>query len=80
MESYQPEHKYFVAMCYQSPNGGYLSYAENEASKIHIKAETEEDAWIIVAEREQVDSEIPLEDRWGIFSSTKETYLNSKTK
>lgn len=57
----------FIASCFIAPSGRFLSLAENHRYTSEIYAEDEEDAWEQVAELEQVDSEIPISDRWGLY-------------
>lgn len=59
--------KNFFASCFQFPNGRYLSLDENSKYTFNIYAENEEDAWMQLAEIEQVDSELPLYDRWNVY-------------
>lgn len=58
--------KHYEASCFQFPNGKYLSYDENSKYTFNIYAENEDEAWIQVAELEQIDSEISLRDRWNV--------------
>ena len=66
--------KYFTASCFQDLTGRYLSLRENNASLIAIKACSEEDAYEKIGERQLEDSELTIEERWLVLSSTEEVY------
>jgi hypothetical protein len=69
--------KYFFAQCYQRRDGSYLSLPENIKSIVLIRAASEEDAFLILAEQESVDSEISIVDRWGMNEINEEYYINA---
>jgi hypothetical protein len=56
----------YEAQLYQFPSGRFLNLDETKRYKFIIKAESIDDAWDKVSELEQVDSEIPLKDRWSV--------------
>jgi len=62
--------KRFEASWFQRPDGSYLSYEEHSKSKKTYMAPTLEDAIEIAKEFENVDSEIPFEDRVLVLEIT----------
>lgn len=65
---------YYTASCFQKPNGEYLSLDENRESMVAIKARNEEEAFEKLAEQQQVDSELTIEERWNVYPSTENHY------
>ena len=65
---------YYTANCFQDANGRYLSLEENNQSNVAIKARSEEEAFEKLAEQQQVDSELTIEERWNVYSSTEYHY------
>lgn len=72
--------KYFIASCFQSLKGRYLSLEENVKSKIKIKAENEDEAWIRISELQQEDSEFTVEERWGMYEISEDQYNDSNLR
>ena len=68
--------KYFIANCFQALNGRYLTLEEHNKSSVKIIAEDEEDAFCKLAEREQEDSELKVEERWNVYETTKANFDN----
>ena len=69
--------KYYIASCFQTLSGRFLSLEEHEKSKVLIKAESEEDAFDKLGELQVEDSELRVDERWSLFPSNEEIYKNS---
>ena len=70
--------KYFTADCFQTPCGRYLSLDEHDRSRVKIMARDEQEAFEKLAERQQVDSELTIEERWNVYETTEYHFKNNQ--
>jgi hypothetical protein len=70
--------KTYIAQCFQSLSGRYLSLEENNKSTVRIKATNEEEAFERLSEQQQEDSHLRIEERWSIYEVTEESF-NSRS-
>lgn len=70
--------KYFTADCFQTPSGRYLSYEEHDRSRVQMMARDEQEAFERLAEMEQVDSELTIEERWNVYETTEYHFKNNQ--
>jgi len=60
---------YYTASCFQDVNGRYLSLEENKQSKISIEAKNKDEAFEKLAELQEEDSPLTIEERWNVYPS-----------
>lgn len=69
--------KYFIADCFQTPSGRYLSLEEHDRSRVQMMARDEQEAFEKLAEMQHVDSELTIEERWNIYETTEYHFKNN---